>query len=210
MEGEESSPQIHDATAPNTVGIESDSIDLTLRSAQSTRSKPVRSQDANKSNTPNSSLLSLVSAAPRHWDNIPPMVFKNHRMAPMKKETRTPDQARSNPQQKRGIKHNNDVIIGTSYDRTGLIINKQANMQEGRSIGACTGLFVSRLSPECTVKKLSDHIYKKSGYTLTVKRLQTKYSSYNSFHVMCNDATRSALLQPSVWPNGVLVKRFFK
>jgi len=49
--------------------------DVTIRSAQPTHSESAHSQAAKGSNTPDASLLSLVSAAPRPWDNIPSMVF---------------------------------------------------------------------------------------------------------------------------------------
>ncbi len=74
---------------------------------------------------------------------------------------------------------------------------------------SCTGIFVTRLQPKCSTSQVATHIKDISGANTKPEKLQTKYDSYSSFYIRCNNQLRNSLMKPTSWPSGVMVKLFF-
>ena len=101
--------------------------------------------------------------------------------------------------------NSNDVIIGSAK-----VCGVKAvahNQKHGNK--TCTGLFVTRIRPGCTARDLELHVWNTTGYRVKPEMLQTKYDSYKSFYVRCDHAVRSMLFDPSIWPEGSMVKLFY-
>lgn len=123
----------------------------------------------------------------------------------------TTDHRRRFPTQDRGsIRQSDDVVIGQA--RTSLLVSAQQATQRHHGNSGnrrCTGLFVSRLAPRCTVDQLSTFVYQTTGHTVRPERLQTRYDSYSSFYIRCDGSLRRDLMDAHIWPSGALVKLFF-
>ncbi len=74
--------------------------------------------------------------------------------------------------------------------------------------GTITGLFVSNLHPATTSQKLETHIRRETGKQLQVTKLRPRSDGYSSFHVPCDQQTRTMLMNPVYWPTEVLVKPY--
>jgi hypothetical protein len=72
-----------------------------------------------------------------------------------------------------------------------------------------TGLFITRLSPRTTTKQLELHIKRETSINIRVEKLRTKYPTYSSFFIRCDRRVRQSLWEPSLWPQGSLIKCFF-
>jgi hypothetical protein len=71
-----------------------------------------------------------------------------------------------------------------------------------------TDIFVSRLEPCVTTTMLKSELFN-SYSDVTINKLVTKHPSYSSFHVRLPAKKLDDVLEPSFWPDGVMVKRFW-
>lgn len=69
-------------------------------------------------------------------------------------------------------------------------------------------IFVSRLEPCVTTTMLESELFN-SYSDVTINKLVTKHPSYSSFHVRLPAEKLDEVLQPTFWPDGVIVKRFW-
>jgi len=72
----------------------------------------------------------------------------------------------------------------------------------------CTGVFVTRLLPQTTAKNVETYVRTETGLNIKAERLPTKYNTYSSFYIRCEDNIRSSLLDRYLWPKGALAKPF--
>ena len=71
-----------------------------------------------------------------------------------------------------------------------------------------TGVFVTRLDSRTTSWQLESHIKQETGLLVKVEKLRTKYDSYTSFYIRCENRIREQLLCPYIWPSGSMVKPY--
>ena len=83
-----------------------------------------------------------------------------------------------------------------------------AAVRHGHGGNRSGGLFVSRLSPNTSASTVRRHIKDSCGVDVKCMSIKTKYDSYCSFRVDCDESCMKRLLQPSMWPVGILVRSF--
>jgi len=73
-------------------------------------------------------------------------------------------------------------------------------------------LFISRLSPSTSAEDIRKYITRLSFTPTQIVKLGTKFETYSSYHVVFDigNKTMKDVLQPSLWPGGVLVRRFYE
>ena len=97
--------------------------------------------------------------------------------------------------------HSGKIIVGTGAQKDCKL----------KCVGAKLGkLFVTRLRPDTTSEDISDHISSACGIKGHCDKLKTKFDTYASFCVTVNMQYLNKLLNPSIWPENVLVRKFFK
>lgn len=69
-------------------------------------------------------------------------------------------------------------------------------------------IFVSRLDPHVTTEMLKTELFPTLDDT-TITQLTTKHPTYASFHIQLPLQNLNEVLEPSFWPEGVIVKRFW-
>lgn len=69
-------------------------------------------------------------------------------------------------------------------------------------------LFVSRLNPTATADLLKSKLFSEFE-DITVTQMVTKHPTYASFHIHLPLDKLQDVLEPSFWPDGVIVKRFW-
>jgi hypothetical protein len=84
--------------------------------------------------------------------------------------------------------------------------NNSKNDYNNRSV---TGVFVTRLSPRTTSRQMEICIRKQTGLGVRAEKLVTRFDSYNSFYIPCENNIRSTLLDACIWPRGVMVMPFY-
>ena len=62
----------------------------------------------------------------------------------------------------------------------------------------CTGLFISRLEPQCSAKQLQTYIWKQAGHRVRTEKIKTRYDTYSSFYIPCERRVREDLHDPSI------------
>jgi hypothetical protein len=72
-----------------------------------------------------------------------------------------------------------------------------------------TGLFVTNLDPTTTVRQLEVFLKRETTLQLHVEKLKTRYDSYSSFYIQCDQQTRRRLMDPFLWPAESKIKPFF-
>ncbi len=70
-------------------------------------------------------------------------------------------------------------------------------------------MFVSHLDRETTSKDLSDHIKEKGINVLDIEKMSNDKAILKSFKVKINRSDVDKILDPSIWPRGVLCRGFF-
>jgi hypothetical protein len=70
-------------------------------------------------------------------------------------------------------------------------------------------VFVGRCDPGVTCKDITDHCAEIGKTTVNCERILTKSDIYVSFKLTVNADDRDSILIPDVWPNGVLVRKFY-
>ena len=96
---------------------------------------------------------------------------------------------------------------------------QQDKLITGRKTGSVLGaipkvkkcsIFVSRLNPSIAKDKVKDFVSGIiGGDTCIVEKLQTKFDSYASFYVSCDDKHKDKVLDPDMWESGILVRPFY-
>lgn len=70
-------------------------------------------------------------------------------------------------------------------------------------------LFVSRFEPDMNESDIGDIIKSSLDIRYSVSKLKTKFPTYSSFVVEYDFNEGDDILNPSVWPEGTLMRRFF-
>ena len=70
-------------------------------------------------------------------------------------------------------------------------------------------VFVSRLAPETTVDSVTTFVSDTIKLSVECHKLETRYDSYFSFKLVTDSKNLLSLLDPSVWPENVLVRKFY-
>ena len=73
----------------------------------------------------------------------------------------------------------------------------------------CSGVFVTNLMPKTTAVQLERYIKRETGHIVPVEKLQTRYNTYSSFYIRCEQPMRKELLSPFLWPEDTKVKLYF-
>ena len=71
-------------------------------------------------------------------------------------------------------------------------------------------MFISRLKPDTCTDMIDKHINEKCKLVLTSERLITKYNTYASFVIRCPFVDIPHLLQPEMWPEGAILKKYYE
>ena len=71
-------------------------------------------------------------------------------------------------------------------------------------------IFVTRLDPNTSIENIEKHIKSNIGIASTVcSKIKTKYETYSSFHISTEEPDMDKILDPNVWPEGVLITEFY-
>ena len=70
-------------------------------------------------------------------------------------------------------------------------------------------VFITRLAPRSTPNQVASQIRDVTGRDTRPEQLQTKYDSFCSFYIRCDERLKATLLAPTSWPTGVMVKPFY-
>ena len=73
----------------------------------------------------------------------------------------------------------------------------------------CSGVFVTNLMPRTTATQMERYIKQETGHAVPVEKLQTRYNTYSSFYIRCEQPLRKELLSPFLWPDDTKVKLYF-
>ena len=93
--------------------------------------------------------------------------------------------------------------------------NTVTGTKSGNELGAIPKLkkcsiFVSRLNPSVSVAKILEFVKQIiDNSECHVEKLNTKFDTYASFYVSCEDKFKEKLLDPVMWESGILVKPFY-
>jgi len=68
-------------------------------------------------------------------------------------------------------------------------------------------IFVSRFHPQITATQLKTKLF--DGMDVSITQMITRHSTYSSFHIRVPAEMLTDVLQPSFWPEGIMVKRFW-
>ncbi len=72
-----------------------------------------------------------------------------------------------------------------------------------------TGVFVTRLHPRTSPKQLQKHLQQEVAIRTNPEKLQTKYDTYASFYIPCEEKVRVTIMDKNLWPKGSFVKLFY-
>jgi hypothetical protein len=72
-----------------------------------------------------------------------------------------------------------------------------------------TGVFITRLHPRTTEKKIAQHVRQETNLKVTPQKLKTKYEHYSSFYIQCDNVERRMMMDPNLWPQGTLLKPYY-
>lgn len=68
-------------------------------------------------------------------------------------------------------------------------------------------IFVSRFDPKVDASQIKNELF--SNIDAAITQMVTKHPSYASFHIRVNASKLAEILQPSFWPEGIMIKRFW-
>ena len=118
-------------------------------------------------------------------------------------ESRKPDaRAKARSSVVKTKKSRSNFVIGTSDSSVLSTVVKPRRTQ-------CQGMFLTRVGPHETEASVTDFLKRKNKLFTSVKKLTTKHPGYASFQILCTYEQLPDLLDPTVWPKGALVKKFF-
>ena len=102
-----------------------------------------------------------------------------------------------------------EVVIGSGPNMMNLKAAR-TNQESACSVNhVCSGVFVSRLAPRSTVAQVAAYIKNSTGYTILPEKIPTRFDTYSSFFVRCDQPLRGVLMDANVWPAGSLIKYYF-
>jgi hypothetical protein len=90
----------------------------------------------------------------------------------------------------------------------GLQAAKRSHHKPPQSNRICRGVFVTSLHPKTTAQQGEKYIKRETGRQVPVEKLHTRYSSYSSFFIRCEQPIRNELLSPYLWPEDTKVKLY--
>lgn len=105
----------------------------------------------------------------------------------------------------------NIPLRNDKYARSKLVINgskKDSDLKSVKRLPRKKAAFVSRLSPETSVKEISDFLGPLGLDFLLCHKLKTKFQSYSSFHIQVYESDFDRVMDESTWPEGCLVTEF--
>ena len=76
------------------------------------------------------------------------------------------------------------------------------------TVRTTTGIFVTRLAQATRPRDVAKHVRQETGQNCRCEPLTTRHDSYRSFCIRCPARMRQTLLNPNVWPRGVLVREY--
>ena len=98
---------------------------------------------------------------------------------------------------------------GFTHDsKTVIIGTKRSSFLKG--VSAKSSLFISRLSPSTSSKDIESFVKENFNINVECQKLVTKYDTYASFKILLDIRYFDTLLNPSNWPEYVLVRKFFE
>ena len=101
----------------------------------------------------------------------------------------------------------NDKFTGSKSVINGS--KKDSDIKSVKRLPRRKAAFVSRLSPETSVKDISDFLGPLGFDFLSCHKLKTKFQSYSSFHIQVYESDFYRLMDESTWPEGCIVTEFF-
>ena len=81
--------------------------------------------------------------------------------------------------------------------------------QSGTYNRSCTGIFVTSLHPKTSAQQLDTFVRRETGLKVTSEKLQTRFESYSSFYIPCEQRLRNDLMDPYLWPAYCKVKPYY-
>jgi len=69
-------------------------------------------------------------------------------------------------------------------------------------------IFVSRLHPQVTASQLKNELF--DGVDVSISQIFTRHPSYSYFYVRSPAEMLTDVLQPTFWPEGIMVERFWR
>ena len=109
----------------------------------------------------------------------------------------------------------NQVVVGNGSYRDLRAANMKfgvvrQNVIKSNMNQSVSGIFVSRLSPQTTVRQISLHIKRETGFNVRPERLPVKRDSlYSSWYIRAENRCREDLFSAHLWPKGTIIKPYF-
>ena len=86
---------------------------------------------------------------------------------------------------------------------------KHRHSYSNQSNRVASGIFVTRLNPNTTVRDLQKYVRQETRKTVKPEKLQSKYETNSSFYIPCDQSDRKRFLDKALWPKRLLVKLFY-
>jgi hypothetical protein len=99
-----------------------------------------------------------------------------------------------------GPRKKKPVVIGTG---------RSTSLRGVKSTPATAAVFVTRLAPGTTEDDICDYVRSVFGVDACSEQLRTRYNTYASFKVVVKVKHIVKLMDPVLWPEEVLVRKFF-
>ncbi len=104
-----------------------------------------------------------------------------------------------------------NVIVGTGPSTSMLRAIAPSSQSDRLSSGnkTCTGLFISRLEPQCNIHQVQTHVWQHAGVRITAEKIATHSMKHSSFYIPCDRNVRDVLKDSSIWPIRAFVKEYY-
>ena len=117
--------------------------------------------------------------------------------------------ARGNIRQYPNTQHRNQLHIIQGKGNDSSLRAARRDLKTTQRPRRCVGVFVSRLARSSRPKEVAAHVKRETGLSIRCEELQTKHDSYRSFCLRAPQKDITTLLNPFLWPNGSIVRKFF-
>ncbi len=104
----------------------------------------------------------------------------------------------------------NHIVTGTGGNSIHLRSSGRPTNAKTATSRRPTGLFVSRLASNTKPVHLEKHVQSETGFKVKCEQLSAKHSSYTSFHLLASPCDHRGLLNPNIWPKGVIVRPYYE
>jgi hypothetical protein len=101
-------------------------------------------------------------------------------------------------------KRKKPVVIGTA--KSAVLRGVQSGV---KYLPQTAAVFVTRLAPGTKEEDVSDYVRSVFGVDAQCESLNARYNTYTSFKVVVNANNLEGLMNPMLWPEQVLVRKFF-